>query len=378
MLPFSGIGFFYWVLISAGLMHLFFHLVPGFKPRAARLYLGLSLVYLVFIFPEIKPLFLFLAWVVSWLWLSLRPAFRVHSKWFIIPILLPLLLSKIGETASLVYFTGLSYISFRALQVYLDREQMESDWRLSDLIFFLAYPPAILMGPIDRYRNFKKHLNEIGAHLNARHLSRGLMYALQGGILKFILADTIDMYWLPEYESRPDHFFIGEMYAYSLFLYFDFAGYSLMALGWSLMCGIPIPENFNFPFLSANIQDFWRRFHISLGDWLKDYFFKPIYKYSSSVSALKPHPLLRQNLALFLTFFLMGCWNGFKAPFIVSGSLFGLYSVIHNTWVMEQRKRDRIFFLSGESLLEQVLSVLLTLHAACFSLYIFGGHSPWF
>lgn len=378
MLPFSGIWFFYWVLLSALLVHATKLIFPQIRDVARRAVMGVSVLYLLFIFPDTKPLLYFICWVMLWLFLSIRYLRLKGVAWFIIPLLLPLLLSRIGETASIFYFTGLSYISFRALQVFLDREQIASEWNISDLLFFLVYPPAILMGPIDRYRNFRNNLHHCAELTNGDSLIRGIIFCFQGAALKFIFAEMVNMFWLSAYEAQPTVFFAGEMYAYSIFLYFDFAGYSLMAMGWSLLCGMPLPENFNLPFLSENIQDFWRRFHISLGDWLKDYFFKPIYKFLSSQSSFRSYPLLRQNLALFLTFLLMGCWNGFRLPFIVSGALFGLYSVLHNTWVVVQRRRNKVFFLSGDSPVERILSVLLTLHAACFSLYIFGGHSPWF
>lgn len=340
--------------------------------------MGVSILYLVFIFPDTKPLFYFICWTILWLLLSVKYLRLRGVAWFIIPLLLPMLLSRIGETASVFYFTGLSYISFRALQIFLDRDQISSEFDLWDTLLFLVYPPALLMGPIDRYRNFRSHLYELNEELKGDSLTSGVILCLKGGVMKFVAAEIVNIFWLSSYENTPEIFAAGEMYAYSLFLYFDFAGYSLMAIGWSCLCGIPLPQNFNLPFLAENIQDFWRRFHISLGDWLKDYFFKPIYKYLSMRHALKAHPLLRQNLSLFLTFLLMGCWNGFQFAFIISGALFGLYSVIHNTWVVEQRRRNKVFFLSGDGVLERVLSAIITLNAVCFSLYIFGGHSPWF
>lgn len=378
MLPFSGVWFFYWVFVSALAVHLSHRIFYQHRNVGRISVMGVSVLYLIFVFTDTKPLLYFICWTMLWLWLSIRFIKLKGVVWFIIPLLLPLLLSKIGETASVFYFTGLSYISFRAIQVFLDREQLAEEFDFWDMLLFLVYPPAILMGPIDRYRNFRNNLHASNEELNGDSMIRGVLMCLKGGVLKFVLAEFVNIFWLGSYESRPDDFFTGEMYAYSVFLYFDFAGYSLMAMGWSQLCGIPIPTNFNLPFLAENIQDFWRRFHISLGDWLKDYFFKPIYKYCSMRSVFKPFPLLRQNLSLFLTFLLMGCWNGFQASFIISGALFGLYSVVHNTWLVAQKRRNKVFFLSGDTRPERLLSVLITLHAVCFSLYIFGGHSPWF
>ena len=93
---------------------------------------------------------------------------------------------------------------------------------------------------------------------------------------------------------------ILDMYAYYLFLFFDFAGYSLMAFGLGKMFGINVPINFNRPFISRNPQEFWLRFHKTLGDWLKDYFFIPFYKYFSTNWFFKDHRLACQNICLLI------------------------------------------------------------------------------
>jgi membrane protein involved in D-alanine export len=166
-----------------------------------------------------------------------------------------------------------------------------------------------------------------------------------------------------------------DSYWYFLHLYFDFAGYSFMAVGFSNLMGIYVPPNFNKPFLSRNPQQFWRSFHITLGDWLNDYFFKPLYKWISKKKQFKTFPLLRQNFALFSTFTLMGCWNGFQLHFIVSGMLFGLYSVVHNSYIYYSHRKfgyDFIFRSLPDPIVKWV-SIVLLFHFAAFSIYIFSG-----
>jgi len=170
----------------------------------------------------------------------------------------------------------------------------------------------------------------------------------------------------------------NNMYAYYFYLFFDFAGYSWMALGIGKMMGMTVPVNFTNPFVAVNPQDFWRRFHISLGDWLKDYFFTPLFMFMTRKKGLKKYPLLRQNIALVATFVLMGCWNGFHKKFILSGLLLGVYSMIHNTYIYQCKKKDRdVVFGKMNAKLVKVLSIIIMFNAVAFALYIFSGRCPF-
>ncbi|MBL7923911.1 MAG: D-alanyl transfer protein, partial [Bacteroidia bacterium] len=167
------------------------------------------------------------------------------------------------------------------------------------------------------------------------------------------------------------------MYAYYAYLFFDFAGYSSMAIGLGRMMGITVPVNFTNPFLAVNPQDFWRRFHISLGAWLKDYFFTPLFLWLSRYKSLKPYPLAKQNFTLTLTFLLMGCWNGFKLNFVLSGLLFGLYSALHNGYLVRCRKKGKdVFFGKLPPQTIRYISIFIMIHLVAVSLYIFSGRCP--
>jgi membrane protein involved in D-alanine export len=150
-----------------------------------------------------------------------------------------------------------------------------------------------------------------------------------------------------------------------------------MALGIAKMMGINVPVNFTNPFVAVNPQDFWRRFHISLGEWLRDYFFTPLYLYFSRLARFKKQPLLRQNLALVLTFLLMGCWNGFKSNFMLSGLIFGIYSAIHNTYITQCKKKQKdVFFKNLNPSMVKYISIFIMFNLAAFALYIFSGRCP--
>jgi membrane protein involved in D-alanine export len=162
------------------------------------------------------------------------------------------------------------------------------------------------------------------------------------------------------------------MYVYLFYLFFDFAGYSLLAMSYGYFIGIEVPYNFNKPFLSENPKVFWTRWHKSLGDWLNDFFFKPIFKDLTTRQIFKP--IQRQNVALFLTFTLMGFWNGFELHYIVSGMLFGLLSVIHNYYVYlcKKSKKD-VLFGNLKPFFIQCISIFMLFNYVAFAIYIFSG-----
>jgi len=162
------------------------------------------------------------------------------------------------------------------------------------------------------------------------------------------------------------------MYSYLIFLFFDFAGYSLLAMSFAKFIGISLPHNFNKPFLAVNPKEFWQRWHKSLGDWLNDYFFKPIFKDLTTKQIFKP--IIRQNIALLSTFTLMGFWNGFEPHYIVSGVLFGVYSIVHNYYVYlcKKNKKD-VFFGTLNPKIVTLISIVFMFNAVAFSIYIFSG-----
>jgi membrane protein involved in D-alanine export len=142
------------------------------------------------------------------------------------------------------------------------------------------------------------------------------------------------------------------------------------------MIGINVPINFNHPYLAINPQDFWRRFHITLGSWLTDYFFKPIYKYLHSFKLLKGKRLLIQNISIILTFLLMGMWNGLTWYYIFSGFLFGMYSTIHNSYVVYVKRGGYDMFNVFPQIISINLKRFLMINGAVIALYFFSGRVP--
>jgi len=347
----------------------------------------LNALFLVAIYP--KPYHFFLLLIFSYIsTYVISEKIKFNKKiWGILILLLPMLLVKFDirfgiypfELNNLLSFAGISYASFRIMGYYMDKAPDEKMPDFTTYFNFLAFTPILLIGPIDKFSRYKISQNKGFENINTENFILGWKAIIKGILFKYILAEVVDRYWLNLYnhESKEVFYMASNMYAYYIYLFFDFAGYSSMALGIAKMMGITVPVNFTNPFAAVNPQDFWRRFHISLGEWLRDYFFTPLYLYFSRITRFKKYPLTRQNMALILTFLFMGCWNGFKFNFILSGLIFGVYSAIHNTYVAEcKKKRKDVVFGNLNPIAVKYISIFIMFNLAAFALYIFSGRCP--
>jgi len=388
VLPFSSIEYFLLSFIFVVWVHIAKLYLKDFLSYDITLLIT-SFLFLIFYFP--KPLHILIFIIYSYGIYILLQQFQVIRNKVLgsLLLILPMILAKVFEynpihcifISELIFFPGLSYISFRLLSVYLDSNNQTASINIVSFLNYLLFIPTLLIGPIDRYDRFNSDEKSGYNRIGFKSIISGLNSLKIGILYKFIFAELINRYWLSTktIESLNSLELIIDMYAYYLYLFFDFAGYSLMAIGLGKMLGINIPINFNKPFLSKNPQEFWTRFHKTLGDWLKDYFFIPFYKYFRTNNIFKPYKLLCENTSLFLTFFMMGCWNGLTKQYIISGSLFGVYSVIYNTYKFyNNKKKCDIFFGHLPQPVVKLLSIIIMINAVAFSLHIFSGRSPYF
>ncbi len=300
----------------------------------------------------------------------------------ILLMVLPMILVRLDirtegfEWNDVLSFAGLSFASFRILGYYMDKGFDEKMTDITSYFNFIAFTPTLLIGPIDRYANFKSSEDKGFSSINATNFEEGWKVFVKGLAFKFLLAELVDRYWLNvfDYSEKTTLLFFSEMYSYYFYLFFDFAGYSFMALGIGKMMGMEVPVNFTNPFLAVNSQDFWQRFHITLGAWLRDYFFTPVYMFLSRKTKWFKTSVIQQNVALLLTFLLMGCWNGLKFNFIMSGLLFGIYSVVHNSYkhICEKKGRDIVFGKLSPTMVKYV-SIAIVFNLVAFALYVFSG-----
>lgn len=290
-------------------------------------------------------------------------------------LLLPMLLFKIKVDLSILYFIGLSFVTFRAIQTNIDYN-LKNEFKFIDYFNFLFFIPALLIGPLDRFQQFTQKSNKAFDSITVENIESGFSEFLKGVLYKYVIAEIIYRYWLNDFvfEEKTFMYYLNDMYAYMFYLFFDFAGYSALACGFSKMIGIELPFNFNKPFLALNPPDFWQRWHASLTNWLTDYVFKPTYKWLNGFQKLKTYPITKQNMAIFMTLFIMGCWNGFEAQFIYSGLIYAIYSMVHNTYSINCRKQQRdILFGSLSPKVVKYLSMFLLINFTVVALYVFSG-----
>lgn len=379
MLPFTGIDFFIVAAFMVCLVYIAKVVTKEFVPFKWVL-LGITIAYLVGYVPHAMHAGMFLVYSYG-IYFCCEYILKIKSK--LIPALLlvlPMVLVKSIVGIDFIAFAGLSYVTFRVVQIYLDNAAENKPVHIGNYVLFIFFPPTLLIGPIDRFQRFNADLAIGYEKLNATQFQLGLEQLMLGVFQKFVLAEAINRFILEKLnaDSREITSMLSNVYVYSFYLYFDFAGYSSLACGLARMIGIDVPNNFNNPFFAGNPQDFWRRWHATLSDWLRDYVFRPYYKWISGIQRMSKFPLLKQNLGLFLTFFIMGIWNGFKFNFVLSGTLFGLYSVVHNSYVYHSRKKGRdLVFGKLSPVYIKWISIFLMFNFACLALYVFSGRCPF-
>ncbi|NUW28892.1 MBOAT family O-acyltransferase [Aliarcobacter butzleri] len=373
-LPFSGIGFFAISFIFILFLHLFKNVLKKFVSYKTVIFLSV-VIYIAICIPHSYKLFLLLFYVYIIYIIFVSNNYQ-ETIFPMIVIAFPMILHKV-DIDPIFKIIGISYITFRTIQAIVDSQNYG---KLSFMEFtsFLLFPTILLAGPIDRSYRFQEDLKKGYENLTLQNVGKGWDILIVGVLFKFVIAQLVAMYWLAKIDENSTNFLdmANSAYSYTTYLFFDFAGYSAMAVGLSFMIGIFIPMNFNHPYLAPNPQDFWRRFHITLGTWLTDYFFKPLYKYLHQYPYLKNRKLLLQNIAITCTFLLMGMWNGLTWYFIFSGFLFGIYSSIHNAYVLYVKKGGYDYFSFFPEIISINLKRFLMINGAVFALYFFSGRVP--
>lgn len=287
---------------------------------------------------------------------------------------LPLLAAKwlpLVAPAAWFGFLGISYVTFRALDVIICIEDgLITRLPPAQFLTFLLFFGTISAGPIDRYRRFATDWTRRRSRAEFLDDLDGAVHRLFIGLLyKFIVAALIKQYWLdPAAAQDGVAGTLSYMYAYSLHLFFDFAGYSAFAIAVSYLFGIHTPENFDRPFLARNIRDFWNRWHITLSWWLRDHV------YMRFVMAAMKGRWFRSSavasaLGLFLAFGLMGLWHGTSLNYVLYGLYHGVLLAAHETIVRWDKRR----LLWGDGPLWQLAGIVGTFHLVCFGFLLFSG-----
>ncbi len=280
------------------------------------------------------------------------------------------------STLNIILPLGISFYTFQTLSYTIDiyRKKIRSSGML-DFSLFVVFFPQLVAGPIVRASEFLPQLNN-KIMLTSANFKAGLVLFIIGFTKKSLLADSLSLFVDPVF-SMPEIYdaitLVFATMAYSFQIYFDFSGYSDMAIGIGLIMGFRFPQNFNYPYKSRNITEFWRRWHLSLSRWLRDYL------YISLGGNRKGR--YRTYFNLFATMALGGLWHGASMNFVIWGMLHGVALAAHKVYLSLASKPEEVAdqaFTGPQSvstLLIQILSITATYAFICLTWVLFRANT---
>jgi alginate O-acetyltransferase complex protein AlgI len=283
--------------------------------------------------------------------------------------------------AHLVFLIGISYFSFRAMHFVIEAYRKEiKNPALLTFLNYMFFFPAFISGPIHRYNHYCANSAVARAAPFGRDLAAGLQRIVHGLFKKTVLTvvlfpHTLTNMGIPLQEMAGWQVITG-LYAFALYLYFDFSGYTDLAIGGARIMGFVLPENFNRPFFKQNIQQLWANYHMSLTGWLTDYIYWPMVRKLRDRDFFKRHPVFLSNFAIVITFVACGIWHGNTWSFLFWGLYHGLgLSTVnmHQKWKRKVRNPWlRKYFSSS---LSYAFGVVLTFsfYSAGLTLFFLNG-----
>ncbi len=225
----------------------------------------------------------------------------------------------IAPAVGLAVPIGLSYVTFQMISYLLDiwKGTIPAKKNFITLSTYLLFFPKLISGPITRYKPFALQMEELNPSFD--DIAGGFRRLLAGFVKRALIANQLALmanavFNLPTANVAPKFAWLA-LIAYTIQIFFDFSGYTDMAIGLGMMIGFRLPENFDFPYIAQSVSDFWRRWHITLSTWFREYVFYPLER--------RRFRWASQQINLLIVFLLTGLWHGFKPTFIVWGLLHG-------------------------------------------------------
>lgn len=235
---------------------------------------------------------------------------------------------------------GLSFITFSAISYIADvyNKKVNAERSICSLATYILMFPKLIMGPIERYDNISDCIDH--PDLSAENASNGIKRFIIGFSKKIIIADNLAVivdqaFSTTDYASAPTLFLWLGAICFSLQLFFDFSGYSDMAIGLASLFGFHFKENFDYPYISKSITEFWRRWHISLSSWFRDYVYIPLGGSRRS--------LIRNIINLLIVWALTGIWHGAGNKFIVWGFVYFVMLLVERYVIRIRDRRNKLF-----------------------------------
>ena len=300
----------------------------------------------------------------------------VSISWIFFFKLIPIL-SKVPDFKSLnIHYLlvplGISFYSFKLISYLLEIywERMEAEESFINFLLYISFFPQLPSGPIQRPADFLEQVKQ-PIYFKDILVVKGLQLIIFGFFKKLVVADRIGFFINPIYNA-PDSYsnllLILAPYFYLIQLYCDFSGLTDISIGTAKLFGITAPENFNKPYLSLNIPDYWRRWHITLSEWLRDYLFMPLRM------SLRDFEKTGLFISTVINMGIVGLWHGFSFSYLIYGLLQGFYIIIS---VYTLDFRDSLFEkLKISKWIRNFSARFFTLQLAVFSLLFFKIQNP--
>ena len=270
----------------------------------------------------------------------------------------------------LFQFTGISYLTFRVVQIIIELyDGTIEEVKILDFTAFLIFFPTFSCGPIDRSRRFLEDYHNVPER--REYLERfgiGLQKLVLGAAYKFVFADFFYQI-MNQFMNRTAGNMVCYAYSYGFYMFFDFAGYSLMAVGTGYMLGICVPDNFKKPFISRDMKEFWARWHISLSEWFRDFVFSRFMMLSMHKKWFKSR-LNGAAAGFLINMLVMGVWHGLTVHYI----LYGLYHGILLAVTEIYQKKSKFYKKYKKKTWYALASWGITLNLVMFGFLIFSGH----
>ena len=280
-------------------------------------------------------------------------------------------LQAVSRPFDLILPVGISFYTFQALSYTMDvyRGDITAERNFFMYALFVSFFPQLVAGPIERSKNLLRQVNQPHAY-DYDNMREGLLVMLWGFFLKLVVADRVAVIVNTVYGDYPQY---GGMYIivasvlFAIQIYCDFAGYSTIAIGAAKVLGFQLMENFDCPYFACSIGEFWRRWHISLSSWFRDYLYIPL-------GGNRRGTLIKYR-NLVIVFLVSGLWHGAAATYVVWGLIHGIYQVIGGITRPVRDKLNRLFALKPESIGHKLVSGLITFALVDFAWIFFRAET---
>lgn len=256
------------------------------------------------------------------------------------------------EIKAIVLPLGISFYTFQSMSYTIDvfRQKVEYERNIINFGAYVAMFPQLIAGPIVRYSDISEKLHILKGRFDAARVEEGVSLFVFGLAKKVLLADGVNMLWADIVGTYSDGRIVAEgiglanastplawlgVIAYALYIYNDFSGYSLMGIGLGKMLGFDFPSNFDLPYVSRSITEFWRRWHMTLSSWFREYIYIPL--------GGNRKGLPRQMLNLFIVWLLTGFWHGAGWNFILWGMYYCVFLIVEKLFLLKPLEKGKVW-----------------------------------